>query len=95
MALAIPKDSVVLVTGVNGYIGSHVADQLMEAGYKVRGTARNVSKAQDLAALWEKKFGVGRFEVVTVEDMSREGAFDEALKGISDLLKLMFVSDSI
>lgn len=83
MAPAIPKDSVVLVTGVNGYIGSHIADQLMEAGYKVRGTTRSISKVQGLDALWEKKFGVGRFEVAIVDDMSHEGAFNEALKGVS------------
>ena len=38
MAAAIPKDSLVLVTGVNSYIANHVADQLMEAEYRVRGT---------------------------------------------------------
>jgi nucleoside-diphosphate-sugar epimerase len=85
MSPAIPKDSIVLVTGVNGYIGSHVADQLMEAGYRVRGTARSASKVKDLGALWEKKFGHGRFEVAIVKDMSHEGAFDEAIKGVSGI----------
>lgn len=81
MEPAIPKDSVVLVTGVNGYIGSNVADQLMEAGYRVRGTARDLSKAQGLSSFWEQKFGQDRFEIVTVADMSHDGAFDEAVKG--------------
>lgn len=81
MVPAIPKDSIVLVTGVNGYVASHVADQLMEAGYRVRGTTRNISKVQALSALWVKKFGEGRFEAVTVADMSNDGAFDEAIKG--------------
>jgi len=81
MTPAIPKDSIVLVTGVNGYIGSNIADQLLEAGYRVRGTTRNISKVQGLTALWEKKFGRGRFEAVIVGDMSHDGAFDEAIKG--------------
>jgi nucleoside-diphosphate-sugar epimerase len=81
MTPAIPKDSLVLVTGVNGYIASHVADQLMEAGYRVRGTTRNLSKVEGLSALWEKKFGKDRFEFVAVGDMSNNGAFDEAIKG--------------
>lgn len=81
MTPAIPKGSIVLITGVNGYIGSHVADQLMEAGYRVRGTTRHVSKVQGLKALWEKKFGKGRFELAIVEDMAKEGAFDDAVKG--------------
>lgn len=81
MALAIPKDSIVLVTGCNGYIGSHIVDQLLEAGYRVRGTTRNLKKIQNLSALWQKKFGSGRFEAITVEDMATEGVFDEAIKG--------------
>lgn len=36
----------VLVTGVNGYIASHVANELLLAGYRVRGTVRNVEKSQ-------------------------------------------------
>jgi nucleoside-diphosphate-sugar epimerase len=87
MAPAIPKDSIVLVTGVNGYIGSHVADQLLEAGYRIRGTCRSASKAQALSDLWRKKYGQGRFEIVAVPDMSKEGAFDEAVKGITQLLR--------
>jgi nucleoside-diphosphate-sugar epimerase len=81
MAVAIPKDSFVLVTGVNGYIASHVADQLMEAGYRVRGTTRNLSKVEALSAFWDGKFGKGRVEFVTVTNMSHPGAFDKAIKG--------------
>ncbi|KAH6673670.1 hypothetical protein B0J14DRAFT_667193 [Halenospora varia] len=85
MALAIPKDSIVLVTGCNGYIGSHIVDQLLEAGYRVRGTTRNLKKIQNLSALWQTKFGPGRFEAITVEDMATEGVFDEAIKGVSGI----------
>ncbi|KAL3418292.1 NAD dependent epimerase/dehydratase [Phlyctema vagabunda] len=80
---AIPLDSTVLVTGINGYLGSHTADQLLEAGYKVRGTTRDLKKTEGLVALWEKKYGKGRVEIVIVEDMTTEGAFDEAVKGVS------------
>jgi nucleoside-diphosphate-sugar epimerase len=93
MAPAIRKDSIVLVTGVNGYIGSHVADQLLEAGYRVRGTCRSASKAQALSDPWEKKYGQGRFEIATVPDMSKEGAFEEAGKGnlTTQLLRKNFI----
>ncbi|KAE8447770.1 hypothetical protein EG329_010164 [Mollisiaceae sp. DMI_Dod_QoI] len=95
MATAIPKGSLVLVTGVNGFIGSHVADQLLEAGYRVRGTTRNLEKVQGLSALWEKKYGPNQIEFVVVQDMSTEGAFDDAasqvitptLRGINNILK--------
>ncbi len=36
----------VLVTGISGYIGSHVAAKLLEKGYIVRGTVRNTAKGQ-------------------------------------------------
>lgn len=81
MAPAIPKDSLVLVTGVNGYIGSHIADQLLEAGYRVRGTTRSLEKVKGLSALWEQKYGPGKVEFIVISDMSRAGAFDEAVKG--------------
>ncbi|XP_038050902.1 cinnamoyl-CoA reductase 1-like, partial [Patiria miniata] len=32
----------VLVTGASGYLGSHVVQQLQEAGYKVKGSVRNL-----------------------------------------------------
>jgi uncharacterized protein YbjT (DUF2867 family) len=87
MGIAIPKDSLILVTGINGFIGSHVADQLLKAGYRVRGTTRTIAKVQNLCAMWEKKFGAGRVEIATVPDMSKEGAFDEAVKGMPHFLK--------
>lgn len=80
MASAIPKYSLVLVTGVHGFLSSHIADQFLEAGYRVRGTTRDVKKVEGLKALWEK-YGPGKLEIVIVQDMLKEGAFDEAVKG--------------
>lgn len=34
--VSIPQGSLVLVTGANGFIASHVVKQLLENGYKVR-----------------------------------------------------------
>ncbi|RAH59382.1 aldehyde reductase [Aspergillus piperis CBS 112811] len=65
----IPKDSWVLVTGVNGYVASHTADQLLQQGYRVRGTVRDPSKSRWIQHL--------------VEDMTAPGAFDQAAKGMS------------
>ncbi|PQE31223.1 aldehyde reductase ii protein [Rutstroemia sp. NJR-2017a WRK4] len=83
MAPAIPKGSTVLVTGVNGYIGSHVADQLLLAGYRVRGTTREASKAAKLMDIWGKKYGKDLVELAIVPDMAAKGAFNEAMKGVS------------
>lgn len=82
---AVPKGSLVLVTGANGFIGSHVVDEFLAAGYKVRGTARSDSKGAWVKDLFDKKYGSGKFELAIVPDMNKKGAFDEALKGTSHL----------
>lgn len=78
---AIPKGSVVLVTGVNGLLGSHVAKQFLEYGYKVRGTVRDVEKNSWLTAAFDKQYGPGNFELVAVADLTDDKALTEAAKG--------------
>ncbi|KAM0425855.1 hypothetical protein ACHAPT_008793 [Fusarium lateritium] len=77
---AVPPDSLVLVTGVNGFLGSHISDQFLQHGYKVRGTVRNLEKCEWLIKYFETKYGAGRFELVKVSDMAAEGAFHEAIR---------------
>ena len=79
----IPKGSWILVTGVNGLVASHTAVQALEAGYKVRGTMRDESKAQWMKEKLDKDYGPGNFELVVVKDLAADGAFDEAIKGWS------------
>lgn len=79
---AVPKGSTVLVTGANGLLGSHIVDQFLEYGYKVRGTVRDTEKNAWLQALFDKKYGKGNFELFKVADLTAEGAFDEAVKGV-------------
>ncbi|KAK2021105.1 NAD dependent epimerase/dehydratase [Colletotrichum zoysiae] len=88
---AIPRGSLVLVTGANGYVGSHVADQFLHYGYNVRGTVRDVLKNGWLCDLFEGKYGKGRFELAAVPDMTAEGAYDEALKGTSAFIHVAAV----
>ncbi|KAL8788941.1 MAG: hypothetical protein Q9195_007057 [Heterodermia aff. obscurata] len=88
---AIAPGSLVLVTGVNGYIASHVADQLIQAGYRVRGTARETSKTAWVSELFDKRYGEGKFEPAIVEDMAEPGAFDEACQGVSGVVHVASV----
>ncbi|KAF4968554.1 hypothetical protein FSARC_4069 [Fusarium sarcochroum] len=81
--LAVPQGSTVLVTGANGLLGSHIADQFLEYGYKVRGTVRDTERDAWLQALFDKKHGEGKFELFKVADLAAEGAFDDAVKGTS------------
>ncbi|KAJ3712943.1 D-lactaldehyde dehydrogenase [Lentinula raphanica] len=76
----VPPGSKVLVTGANGYIAAWVVRTLLEKGYAVRGTVRSEAKGEPL----KKIFGdyKEKFETVVVEDITKDGAFDEAVKGV-------------
>jgi nucleoside-diphosphate-sugar epimerase len=80
---ALPKGSLVLVTGVNGLLGSHVAKQFLEFGYKVRGTVRSPEKNSWLTAAFDNEYGQGNFELVELADMTDEEAMKEVAKGQS------------
>ncbi|KAL2133420.1 hypothetical protein VTI74DRAFT_2421 [Chaetomium olivicolor] len=83
---ALLPGSRILVTGVSGFIGSHIADQLLAAGYLVTGTTRDVSKNSWLQGLFDNKYGKGKFEIVEVSDLGQVGAFDKLLHGISGII---------
>ncbi len=36
----------ILITGSNGYLGSHITQILLAKNYKVRGTIRDIKKAE-------------------------------------------------
>ncbi|CAN9185995.1 unnamed protein product [Alternaria alternata] len=80
---AIRGESTVLVTGANGYLASHIVDKFLQHGLKVRGTVRDLEKSSWLVDLLEKRYGSDRFELTLVPDITREGAFEEAVKGVS------------
>ncbi|GJC88565.1 aldehyde reductase 2 [Colletotrichum liriopes] len=79
----VAQGSTVLITGVNGFIGSNIADQFLKFGYKVRGTTRSLEKNAWVSTLFNKKYGPGSFELVAVPDMGAQGAFVQAVKGVS------------
>lgn len=63
-----------------GFVASHVIDQLLELGYKVRGAARSQVKLEKYQKRWDSKYP-GQFEFVEVPDILKNGAYDEAIKG--------------
>lgn len=83
-APAFSPGSWVLVTGVTGHIASHVTSQLLQRGYKVRGTIRDLTAASWLVDdLFKYAAVTGNFELVLVSDFSHPDAFKDAVSGVS------------
>lgn len=73
----------VLVTGANGFLGSHIVDQFLAQRYKVRGTVRDLDKNKWLQEYFDNKYGSGKLELVKVQDFTTEHCFDEAVRGVA------------
>jgi nucleoside-diphosphate-sugar epimerase len=79
--------STVLVTGGSGFVGSHAIVQLLQAGYQVRTTVRNLSRAPDVRAML-REGGVSDAAPVSIlaADLERDAGWLEALQGCDYVL---------
>lgn len=77
-------NTIVLVTGASGYLAAHCVQQLLEAGYRVRGTVRSLKKETKVQPLREivKKIGCPEDRLQLVEaDLDQEAGWEEAVAG--------------
>ncbi|KAI9058000.1 NAD(P)-binding protein [Trametes sanguinea] len=74
----------VLLTGANGYIAVWIVKTLLDAGYAVRGTVRSERKATHLRNLFSS--AGDRFEVVIIEDIAKEGAFNDFIQDVAAIV---------
>ncbi|KAK0353788.1 hypothetical protein LTR91_013051 [Friedmanniomyces endolithicus] len=56
-------------------------NQLLHAGYSVRGTVRSPSKADWMHKLLDPQYSPDAFSTIIVPDMVADNAFEEAVKG--------------
>jgi len=84
--LALPLGSLVVVSGASGNIASHVIDQLLAAGYRVRGTVRSVKNKSWVEKHFTEKYGPDKISLCEVPDMGVPGAFDASMKGAAGFI---------
>ncbi|KAL4893272.1 NAD dependent epimerase/dehydratase [Aspergillus ambiguus] len=83
---ALGPGSRILVTGANGYIASHVVDQLLALGFLVRGTIRTPKPWLD--AYFEDRYKKGMFESAIVPSFEDIHAINRILDGVDGVVHL-------
>lgn len=72
----------VLLTGISGFLGGHIALQLLNAGYTVRGSLRNHSRAAKVRETLKRHGAdLSRLEFVELDLMHDKG-WGEAMEGV-------------
>ncbi len=72
----------VLLTGISGFLGGHVALALLNAGYIVRGSVRDMKKTAKVRDTLQRAGGdVSRLEFVAL-DLLSDGGWDEAMADV-------------
>ena len=73
-----------VVTGVSGFIGSHVARELLDHGYRVRGTVRSPDRVRSEGHLTSLP-GSDRLDLVAA-DLNRPGSFDAVMDSVEHVI---------
>ena len=79
------SDKQILITGISGFIAKHCAIELLTHGYAVRGTVRNMNKADEVRATLAKHCDIAGLQIV-VADLSADVGWNEAMQGIAGVL---------
>ncbi|KAJ9420055.1 hypothetical protein QL093DRAFT_2564492 [Fusarium oxysporum] len=76
----------VLVTGANGFIATHVLQNLLQGGYHVRGVVRSQASADAVLETFPEYSR--SLSVIVVPSMTIAGAFDQAVKDVDAVLHI-------
>ena len=68
-----------LVTGASGYLGSHCVKQLLDQGYKVRGTVRSLSNEAKVQPLRDLQGAEKNLELVEADLLQPADWFESVI----------------
>ncbi|KAF9025335.1 D-lactaldehyde dehydrogenase [Hymenopellis radicata] len=77
-------NATILVTGANGYLATYIVGDLLKKGYTVHAAVRSEAKGAHLLELY-KVYG-DKLKLAIVEDITKVGAFDDAVKGVQGIV---------
>jgi nucleoside-diphosphate-sugar epimerase len=81
------SDETVLVTGGTGFLGAHCILQLLQAGYRVRTTVRNLGRSDDVRTMLRNGGADGTAPVEFAQaDLTADDGWDAAVAGCSYVL---------
>jgi len=75
----------VLVTGISGFLGSHIAAEGIKRGYSVRGTIRSNSKKEEAEAMF-KSLELSGIPEFTEADLLKPDGWEEAVAGCDGIM---------
>jgi nucleoside-diphosphate-sugar epimerase len=76
----------VLVTGSSGFIGTHCVLQLLEQGYKVRGTVRDLDRVKDLRDIFSRHTQAADYLEFIQTDLLKDDGWEESVAGCEYVL---------
>lgn len=78
----------ILLTGSTGHLGYRTLIEALSKGYQVRATVRSDGKAEEVKAAKSTQPYLSQLTFITVPDIEKRGAFDEAVKGVNAIIHL-------
>ena len=78
----------VLLTGSTGHIGYRTLIEALHAGYDVRAAIRRESSIAEINATKSIQPYLSSLSFITVEDITKDGAFDEAVRDVSYIVHI-------
>lgn len=83
----------ILVTGATGLVGSHVVDNLLTKGCRVRMAVRSKEKADAFASRRPERRR--QLDFIYIQDLTDVGVFDKAVEGITGVIHLASVCNRL